>query len=105
MTDESAGLPPYPHTPEEHRSRFVALARGVEEQLFSLSQAVYNEVSEVRDEHPPTHAEIAARIKKVLEEGLATISADHLTLPARAADQAYGYPAAEPGDETALPHT
>lgn len=103
--DVDDGYPPYPHTPEEFRQSFIANARWVEERLFSLSQAIYSEVAEVWNEQPPTHVEIAARIKKVLEEGMASINADHLAEPARAADKAWGYPAEEAGTGTDLPHT
>ena len=96
---------PYPHTPLEHERSFIAQARGVEEQLFSLSQAIYDEVMTGRDENPPTFAQVAADIKRVLEDGMAKISAGSLAAPALAADKAHGYPVAAPGDETALPHT
>lgn len=89
--------PPYPHTPAEHEQSFIAKARAVEEQLFSLSQAVYNEVMAVRSENPPSFTQVAADIKKVLDEGMAKINTDHLTEPALAADNAHGYPVAGPG--------
>lgn len=97
--------PPYPHTPEEHQESFIARARGVEEQLFSLSQAIYSEVMSVRSENPPTFTQVAADIKRVLEEGVAKISADYLAEPARAADKAHGFPVADQGEGTGLPHT
>ncbi|HEX9230237.1 MAG TPA: hypothetical protein VF885_26855 [Arthrobacter sp.] len=111
MTDHAADerdgseYPPYPHTPEECRHSFIANARSIEERLFGLSQDIYGEVAQVWNENPPTHTEIAARIKKVLDEGLATISADFLAAPALVADKAWGYPVAGPGEGTGLPHT
>lgn len=98
-------LPPYPHTPEEHEQSFIAKARGVEDQLFSLSQDVYNEVMAAKGENPPTFTQIAADIKRVLEEGMAKIGADHLAEPALAADKAHGYRAAAQGEGPGLPHT
>lgn len=98
-------LPPYSHTVEEHEESFIAKARAVQDQLFSLSQDIYNEAMEVRSENPPTFTQIAANIKMVLDEGMAKISADHLVEPALAADKAHGYPVAEPGEGPDLPHT
>jgi hypothetical protein len=89
---EGDDYPDYPHTPGEFRSSFIANARSVEERLFSLSRDIYNEVAAVWDEKPPSHTEIARRIKKVLDEGMSTISADFLIAPAQAADKAWGYP-------------
>ena len=96
---------PYPHTPLEHERSFIAQARGVEEQLFGLSQDIYNEVMAVKNSNPPTFTQVAADIKKVLDEGMGKISADFLAAPALAADKACGYPVARPGDEPDLPHT
>ncbi|HEX9225644.1 MAG TPA: hypothetical protein VF885_03170 [Arthrobacter sp.] len=101
----SNGDQPYPHTPQEHERSFIAKARAVEEQLFRLSQAIYNEIMAVRDENPPTFTQVAADIKKVLDEGLATISAGFLAGPALAADKAWGYPVAGQGEEAGPPHT
>lgn len=103
--DEDDEYPDYPHTPEECRHSFIANARSVEERLFGLSQDIYGEVAQVWNATPPTHTEIAARIKKVLDGGLATISADFLTGPALVADKAWGYPVAGPGEEPGPPHT
>lgn len=94
--DEDDDYPGYPHTPGEFRSSFIANARWIEERLYSLSQDIYNEVATVWHESPPTHTEIAARIKKVLDEGLSTINADFLVAPALAADKAWGYPVESP---------
>lgn len=112
MTDRRAAghdgddeYPGYPHTPEEFRRSFIVNARSIEERLYGLSQDVYGEVAQVWNENPPTHAEIAARIKTVLDEGLVTISADFLAAPALAADRAWGFPASELGEEPELPHT
>lgn len=88
-------LPPYPHTPEEHEQSFIAKARGVEDQLFSLSQDIYNKLMAVRNANPPTFTQVAADIKRVLEDGMATISADFLVDSALAADKAHGYPVAD----------
>jgi hypothetical protein len=104
MTNGAAGRP-YPHTPEEHERSFIARARGVEEQLFSLSQDIYNEVMAVRSENPPTFTQVAADIKRVLEDGMAKISADALIKSARDADQAWGYAVADAGEEPGPPHT
>lgn len=95
--NEGDDYPGYPHTPGEFRNSFIFNARSIEERLFSLSQDIYNEVAAVWDEEPPTHTEIARRIKKVLDEGMSTINADFLAEPARAADNAWGYPV-EPAD-------
>lgn len=90
--EDDADYPDYPHTPEEYRHSFIANARSIEERLYSLSQDIYNEVSAVWGQNPPTHTQIAADIQKVLTEGVPTISADFLVAPARAADKAWGYP-------------
>lgn len=104
MTNGAADLP-YPHTPEEHERSFIARARAIEGQLFSLSQDIYNEVRAVRTANPPVFTQVAADIKRVLEEGMAKIDADVLAEPAMAADKAHGYPVPGPGEETDLPHT
>jgi hypothetical protein len=104
--DDPGGVcPPYPHTPEELRRIFIVHARGIEGALYSLSQDIYNEVAEVRNEKPPTHAEVAERIKKVLEDGLQHLSTDGLMEHARAADKAFGYPVADEGEKPNTPHT
>ncbi len=101
---KDAGYPAYPHTPEEHTESFIARARGVEQQLFGLSQDIYNEVMDLRSENPPTFTKVAANIKQVLEDGMARISADSLVGPALAADKAHGHTAAS-GEGGDLPHT
>jgi hypothetical protein len=93
----------YPHPPEEHERSFIARARSIEEQLFSLSQDIYNEVMAVRSENPPTFTQVATDVKRILDDGMAKISADYLAEPALAADEAHGYPA--PGEGPDLPHT
>lgn len=103
--EPGAGCPPYPHTPEELRRIFIVHARGIEGALYSLSQDIYNEVAEVRNEKPPTHAEVAERIKKVLEVGLQDLSADGLMEHARVADEAFGQAVTNEGEKPDAPHT
>lgn len=100
LHDEATDLPPYPHTPEEHRNSFVAKARWAEEALYALSQDLYSELSTIWDPaDPATHAQAAANMKRVFEERIATISWDDgLMDSARAADHAWGLAPAEPGD-------
>ena len=97
--------PPYPHTPEEFQRIFIVNAREIEGALYSLSQDIYNEVAAVWDENPPTHAEIAERIKNTLTKGLQHLSADGLLEHARAADKAFGYPLTGEGEKPDAPHT
>jgi hypothetical protein len=54
----------------------------------------------VRSENPPTFAQVASDIKRVLENGMAKISADHLVEPALAAAQARDCPIARRGKGT-----
>lgn len=103
-----ADLPPYPHTPEEHRQSFVANARSIEEQLFALSQDLWWQLAQIwNNEDPATHAQAAANMKRVFEERIAKISWDDRVMEsALAADKAWGLaPDEHEGEKPVGPHT
>lgn len=100
LDHENDAYPPYPHTPEEHRHSFIARARSAEERLFSLSQDLWWELSQIWDEtDPPTHAQALENMKRVFNERISKIGFDEsLTEVAQAADNAWGLGPSQPGE-------